>query len=62
MISSLEVLYRYGIIGFDKVGGGGGGTATAFSYKENINFDSAARYFRTHVGLKEALELVESAG
>lgn len=62
MDSSLETLYRYGIIGFEKIGGGRGGSATAFSFREEtVNFDPAARHFRIHPGLKEALELVESA-
>jgi hypothetical protein len=56
----LEVLFRYGIIGFGKIGGGGGGSGVAFSYRDpNINFDPAAPYFRVHPGLKESLELID---
>jgi len=59
---ALEMLYRYGIIGFAKIGGGGyGGSAVAFSYRDqSINFDPAAPYFTVHAGLKEALEMVDA--
>jgi hypothetical protein len=60
--AALEMLYRYGIIGFTKIGGGGyGGSAVAFSYRDaSINFDPAAPSFSVHPGLKEALELIEA--
>jgi hypothetical protein len=59
----LAALYRYGIVGFTKIGGGGyGGSAVAFAYKDaTISFDPAAKAFTVHPGLKEALELVESS-
>jgi hypothetical protein len=60
--TALEVLYRYGIVGFAKIGGGGGGSAIAFSYKHaRLNFDPAASAFTVHPGLKEALDLVEAS-
>jgi hypothetical protein len=59
--TTLEMMYRYGLIGFTKIGGGGyGGSAVAFSYREsNINFDPAAKYYTVHPGLK-TLELIEA--
>lgn len=56
------MMYRYGIIGFTKIGGGGyGPSSVAFSYREaNINFDPVAPSFTVHPGLKEALELIEA--
>lgn len=58
----LDLLYRFSVIGFAKIGGAGfGGSAIAFRYKDpSVNFDPAARTFTVHAGLKEALELVES--
>ena len=58
----LEMLYRFGIIGFTKFGGGGyGGSSVAFAYKDAmINFDPGATAFTVHPGLKEALELIEA--
>jgi hypothetical protein len=60
---SLELLYRFSIIGFTKIGGAGyGGSAVAFKYRSpDINFDPAAPVFTVHPGLKEALELIESS-
>ncbi|NUT57198.1 MAG: hypothetical protein HOQ03_14635, partial [Thermoleophilia bacterium] len=60
--TALEVLYRYGIVGFAKIGGGGfGGSTVAFSHRDStVNFDPAAPYFTVHAGLKEALELIEA--
>ena len=59
---ALELLYRFSVIGFRKIGGGGyGGSAIAFRYRSpNVNFDPAAPSFMVHPGLKEALELVEA--
>jgi hypothetical protein len=59
---ALELLYRFSVLGFVKIGGGGyGGSATAFRYKSpSISFDPAASSLAVHPGLKEALELVES--
>jgi hypothetical protein len=59
----LAVMYRYGIIGFTKIGGSGyGGSAVAFSYRDaSITFDPAAKAFRVHPDLKEGLELVEAS-
>jgi hypothetical protein len=59
---ALELLYRFSVIGFSKIGGGGyGGSAVAFRYKSpTVNFDPAAPSFSVHLGLKEALELVEA--
>jgi len=59
---ALELLYGFRVIGFTKIGGAGyGGSATAFRYKSpTISFDSAATSLAVHLGLKEALELVES--
>ena len=59
---ALAMMYRYGIIGFTKIGGGGyGGSSVAFSYREaSINFDPLAPSFTVHPGLKEALELIEA--
>lgn len=59
---SLELLYRFSVLGFVKIGGAGyGGSATAFRYKSpSISFDPAATSLAVHPGLKEALELVES--
>jgi hypothetical protein len=59
---ALELLYRFSIIGFTKIGGGGyGGSAVAFRYRSpTVSFDPAAPYFSVHLGLKEALELVEA--
>jgi hypothetical protein len=47
---------------FTKVGGGGyGGSTLAFRYRSSIvSFDPAAPYYNVHLGLKEALELVEA--
>jgi hypothetical protein len=58
----LELMFRFSIIGFTKIGGSGyGGSAVAWRYQDqNVNFDPAAPYFTAHPGLKEALELVES--
>jgi len=60
--TALDVLYRYGIIGFAKIGGSGyGGTAVAFSYRDpSVNFDPAAPWYTVHAGLKESLELIEA--
>lgn len=59
---ALEMLYRFGVIGFTKFGGSGyGGSSVAFSYRdEMINFDPGASMFTVHPGLKEALELIEA--
>lgn len=59
---ALELLYRFSIIGFTKIGGGGyGGSAVAFRYRSpSVNFDPAAPNFNVHLGLKDALELVEA--
>jgi hypothetical protein len=59
---ALELLYGFSVIGFTKIGGAGyGGSATAFRYKSpTISFDPAASSLAVHLGLKEALELVES--
>jgi hypothetical protein len=59
---ALELLYRFSVIGFTKIGGGGyGGSAIAFRYKSpTVSFDPAAPYFNVHLGLKETLELVEA--
>jgi energy-coupling factor transporter ATP-binding protein EcfA2 len=59
---ALEMLYQFSVIGFTKIGGGGyGGSATAFRYRSpTVSFDPAAPYFNVHLGLKEALELVEA--
>lgn len=59
---ALELLHRFSIIGFTKLGGGGyGGSAVAFRYKSpTVNFDPATPHFSVHLGLKEALELVEA--
>jgi hypothetical protein len=57
----LELLYRFSIIGFAKRGGGGyGGSSTCFYYRTSANFDPTATSFSVHLGLKDALELVES--
>lgn len=59
---ALELLYRFSIVGFTKIGGGGyGGSAVTFRYKSPaVSFDPGAPYFNVHLGLKEALELVEA--
>jgi hypothetical protein len=59
---TLEMLYRFGIVGFTKFGGSGyGGSSVAFSYRdERVNFDPGASNFTVHAGLKEALELIEA--
>lgn len=59
---ALELLYRFSVIGFTKIGGGGyGGSAIAFRYRSpTVSFDPAAPHFNVHLGLKEALELVEA--
>jgi hypothetical protein len=59
---ALELLYRFSIIGFTKIGGAGyGGSAVAFRYRDpTVNFDPAAPYYNVHPGLKEALELVDA--
>ncbi|HEX6205868.1 MAG TPA: hypothetical protein VFZ29_08695 [Solirubrobacterales bacterium] len=59
---ALELLYRFSILGFTKIGGAGyGGSSTAFRYKNpSISFDPAATSLAVHPGLKEALELVEA--
>lgn len=59
---ALELLYRFSVLGFVKIGGAGyGGSATAFRYRSpSISFDPAATTLVVHPGLKEALELVES--
>jgi hypothetical protein len=59
---SLEALFRFSVIGFTKTGGAGyGGSAVAFRYRDPLlNFDPAARSLHVHVGLKEALELIEA--
>ena len=58
----LELMYRFSIIGFTKIGGGGyGGSAVAFRYRSPaVSFDPAALQFSVHLGLKDALELVEA--
>jgi hypothetical protein len=58
----LEVLYQFSVIGFTKAGGGGyGGSAVTFRYQEpSIAFDPGAKVLRVHLGLKEALDLVEA--
>lgn len=57
----LEVLYRFSVIGFTKIGGALSGSAVTFRYKNpGVSFDPAAPYFNVHLGLKEALELVEA--
>lgn len=57
---ALELLCRFSMIGFSKVGGGGyGGSEVAFRYRDpSVSFDHFARWFTVHPGLKEALELV----
>jgi energy-coupling factor transporter ATP-binding protein EcfA2 len=59
---ALELLYRFSIIGFTKIGGAGyGGSAVAFRYKNpSMSFDPGASSLTVHPGLKEALELVEA--
>jgi hypothetical protein len=59
---SLELLYRFSVLGFVKIGGAGyGGSANAFRYKSpSIGFDPGASNLVVHPGLKETLELVES--
>ncbi len=59
---TLELLYRFSIVGFTKIGGAGyGGSDVAFRYKNpGISFDPAATSLTVHPGLKEALELVET--
>jgi hypothetical protein len=59
---AVELLYRFSVLGFVKIGGAGyGGSANAFRYKSpSISFDPAASTLVVHPGLKEALELVES--
>lgn len=60
--AALEALFRFSVIGFTKTGGAGyGGSAVAFRYRDPLlNFDPGARTLHVHVGLKEALELVEA--
>jgi hypothetical protein len=57
----LRLLYRFGIIGFVKKGGGGrGGSEVAWQYRDpKQKFDAGARNFRVHWSLKEYLDLVE---
>jgi hypothetical protein len=61
---ALEALFRFSVIGFTKSGGGGyGGSAVAFRYRDPLlSFDPASRTLHVHVGLKEALELIEASG
>jgi hypothetical protein len=57
----LGALYRFGIVGFGKRGGGGrGGTYEYWSYQDpDTTFDPEASYFKVHLGLKENLDLKE---
>jgi hypothetical protein len=57
----LRLLFRFGVIGFQKKGGGGrGGSEIAWQYRDpKQRYDSGARYFRVHWSLKEYLDLVE---
>jgi len=57
---ALADLYQFGIVGFQKIGGGGGGSNWHFQYEdESIDFDVAATTFKVHLGLKETLDLRE---
>ena len=60
-VDILTALYRFGVIGFARFGGGGlGGTDEYWAYRDaEITFDPQAPYFKVHLGLKENLDLKE---
>ncbi|MEN8191476.1 MAG: hypothetical protein ABFS12_01585 [Bacteroidota bacterium] len=57
----LEIFYNFSVISFYKAGGGGyGGSTYCFIYKDtDIKFNPKATKFKTHLGFKEYLDLVE---
>lgn len=59
----LDGLYRFGIIGFSRLGGrGSGGSGLVWSYQNpDTDLDTKAKYYAVHPGLKENLELREGS-
>lgn len=56
----LEIMYRFGFIGFVQRGGRGGGSDVVFEHRSPmIAFDPEATQFRVHPGLKDYLGVVE---
>ncbi|MDR3418987.1 MAG: hypothetical protein P4L83_22670 [Nevskia sp.] len=56
---ALELLYRFSVIGY-RVGVGGGGSSWVFKYAEpKSGYDSVAKRFKVHPGLKEFAKLRE---
>lgn len=57
----LKRLFEFGIIGFYKPGGGGyGGSEYCYQFRSEMQpFNPAAEKYKTHLGFKEYLELIE---